>query len=236
MITPFGRAIDREMSTSWRGRAAEADGFRRGVQNYLTTLTQQVRLIQKSDAKLSGRSATIPVTVQNNLVQGVDHMVLRLTSENPTRLKIGGEAYSEQRVKIAGGHAQSVKFTTTANANGPVPVHAQLYTEDGQPYGKAVRFDVNVTEITLTVMLVIAGGVLLLVLAGFRMYTQRKRAARKQAEEAAADGSDHGPDDGPDGESGTETGNDDPEQPSDPTPDTAPESTDPSDTGERVDR
>ncbi|MFI6092371.1 DUF6049 family protein [Streptomyces sp. NPDC051218] len=228
VITPFGRAIDREMSTSWRGRAAEAATYRQGVENYLTTLTKQVALIKKSDAKLSGRSATIPVTVQNNLVQGVDHMVLRLTSENPTRLKIGGKAYSEQPVKIAGGHAQSVKFTTTANANGPVPVYAQLYTEDGQPYGKPVRFDVNVTEITLTVMLVIAGGVLLLVLAGFRMYTQRKRAARQQAEE--------GPEDGPDGESGTEPGEDNPEQPSDPTPDTAPESTDPSDTGERVDR
>ncbi|WP_367049119.1 DUF6049 family protein [Streptomyces sp. Je 1-332] len=228
VITPFGRAIDREMSTSWRGRGAEAATYRQGVENYLTTLIKQVALIKKSDAKLSGRSATIPVTVQNNLVQGVDHMVLRLTSENPTRLKIDGKAYAEQPVKIAGGHAQSVKFTTTANANGPVPVYAQLYTEDGQPYGKPVRFDVNVTEITLTVMLVIAGGVLLLVLAGFRMYTQRKRAARQQAEE--------GPEDGPDGESGTESGEDNPEQPSDPTPDTAPESTDPSDTGERVDR
>ncbi|WP_409062730.1 DUF6049 family protein [Streptomyces sp. SYP-A7185] len=232
VITPFGRAIDREMSTSWRGRPAEAARFRQGVGSYLTTLVRQVGLIDKSDAKLSGRSATIPVTVQNNLVQGVDHLVLRLTSENPTRLKIGGKAYSEQEVKVSGGHAQSVKFTTTANANGPVPVYAQLYTEDGQPYGKAVHFDVNVTEITLTVMLVIAGGVLLLVLAGFRMYTQRKRAARQQAEE----GPEEGPEDGPDGESGTEPGEDDPEQPSDPTPDTAPESTDPSDTGERVDR
>ena len=43
----------------------------------------------------------------------------------------------------------------------------------------AVTFDVKVTEITATVMLVIAGGVLLLVLAGFRMYTQRKRAAAR---------------------------------------------------------
>lgn len=232
VVTPFGRAIDREMSTSWRGRPGEAGTFRQGVENYLTTLVEQVALIDKSDAKLSGRSATIPVTVQNNLVQDVDHMVLRLTSENPTRLKIGDKAYWEQPVKVAGGHAQSVKFTTTANANGPVPVYAQLYTEDGQPYGEPVRFDVNVTEITLTVMLVIAGGVLLLVLAGFRMYTQRKRAARQEAEA----GSDDGPDDGPDGESGTESGEDDPEQPSDPTPDTAPESTDPSDTGERVDR
>jgi hypothetical protein len=244
VITPFGRAIDREMSTSWRGRAGKAATFRDGVKRYLRTLTDQVALIQKSDAKLSGRSATIPVTVQNNLVQGVDHMVLRLTSENPTRLKIGDKAYWEQPVKVAGGHAQSVKFTTTANANGPVPVYAQLYTEDGQPYGKRVRFDVNVTEITLTVMLVIAGGVLLLVLAGFRMYTQRKRAARQRAEEGLEDGPDEGPEDdaqdgpedGPEGESGTEAGEDDPEQPSDPTPDTAPESTDPSDTGERVDR
>ncbi|MEU6766489.1 DUF6049 family protein [Streptomyces sp. NPDC046853] len=228
VITPFGRAIDREMSTSWRGRAVEAGTFRKGVETYLNTLVKQVALISKSDAKLSGRSATIPVTVQNNLVQGVDNLVLRLTSSNPTRLKIGDKAYYEQPVKVAGGHAQSVKFTTTANANGPVEVYAQLYTQDGQPYGDAVYFDVKVTEITLTVMLVIAGGVLLLVLAGFRMYTQRKRAARQQAEED--------PEDGPDGEPGTEPGEDDPEQPSDPTPDTAPESADPSDTGERVDR
>ncbi|MFE0177681.1 DUF6049 family protein [Streptomyces sp. NPDC059002] len=228
VVTPFGRAMDREMATSWRGRAAAATSYRDGVTEYLTTLTEQVSLIQKSDAKLSGRSATIPVSVQNNLVQGVDHLVLRLTSMNPTRLKIGDGPYEEHPIKIAGGHSQSVKFTTTANANGPVPVYAQLYTEDGEPYGNPVRFEVNVTEITLTVMLVIAGGILLLVLAGFRMYTQRKRAARKRALE--------GPDEGPEGESGTGSGEDDPEQPSDPTPDTAPESTDPSETGERVDR
>ncbi|WP_030780051.1 DUF6049 family protein [Streptomyces sp. NRRL S-920] len=229
VVTPFGRAIDREMSTSWRGNAQEADRYRGGVGSYLRELTGQVALIQRSDAKLSGRSATIPVSVQNNLVQGVDHLVLRLSSQNPTRLKIGDGQYEEHPVKIAGGHSQSVKFTTTANANGPVPVYAQLYTEDGEPYGDPVRFEVNVTEVTLTVMLVIAGGLLLLVLAGFRMYTQRKRAARRQAAQ-------EGPDGGPDGGSGTESGEGEPGQPSDPTPDTAPESTDPSDTGERVDR
>ncbi|MFK4069471.1 DUF6049 family protein [Streptomyces sp. NPDC029674] len=240
VVTPFGRAIDRGMSTSWRGRAAEATAYQESVWKYLRDLTRQVSLIKRSDAKLSGRSATIPVSVQNNLVQGVDHLVLRLYSQNPTRLKIGGGQFEEKQIKIAGGHSQSVKFTTTANANGPVPVYAQLFTEDGEPYGDAVRFDVNVTEVTLTVMLVIAGGLLLLVLAGFRMYTQRKRAARKQAQEGPGqdpeEGSDGGPEEGPDGESGSGPGTDDPEQPSDPTPDTAPESTDPSDTGERVDR
>ncbi|MEU6481335.1 DUF6049 family protein [Streptomyces sp. NPDC047017] len=258
VVTPFGRAMNREMSTAWRGQARAAQSFRDGVKAYLGDLSHQVRLIDKSETKLSGRSATIPVTVQNNLVQGVDHLVLRLTSTNPTRLKIGGKAYSEQPVAVSGGHSQSVKFTTSSNANGPVTVIAQLYTQDGQEYGAPVTFDVKVTEITATVMLVIGGGVLLLVLAGFRMYTQRKRAAARDDTAAGdADGSGDGPDgpaggthgprdDGPENpaapdgrltqESGARPPEEDPEQPSDPTPDTASESADPSGTGEKVDR
>ncbi|MFD1657650.1 DUF6049 family protein [Streptomyces caeni] len=183
VVTPFGRAIDRAMSASWRGHTTQASVFRQTVESYLDGLIGQVRLIEKSETKLSGRSATIPVTVQNNLVQGVEHLVLRLTSQQPTRLKIGNDPYAERPITVSGGHSQSVKFTTTANANGRAAVVAQLFTEDGQAYGPAVTFDVNVTEITPTVMLVIAGGVLLLVLAGFRMYTQRKRLAARQTEE-----------------------------------------------------
>ncbi|MET7701877.1 DUF6049 family protein [Streptomyces sp. NPDC005485] len=255
VVTPFGRAIDRGMSTSWRGRAAAGATFRTGVEKYLEQLTSLVGLIDKSDAKLSGRSATIPVTVKNNLVQGVDRLVLRLTSQQPKRLKIGEGRYDEQPIQVSGEHSQSVKFTTSANANGPVTVVAQLYTQDGQKYGPEVTFEVKVTEITPTVMLVIGGGVLLLVLAGFRMYTQRKRAAARQAAEEAED-----TEDGPEGagvnkdadgavdtenaesseddspEESTDSEAEDPEHPSDPTPDTAPESAGPSGTGERVDR
>ncbi|MFJ9815953.1 DUF6049 family protein [Streptomyces sp. NPDC101151] len=246
VVTPFGRAINREMSTSWRGRSSEADSFRGDVETWLDELADQVKLIDKSETKLSGRSATIPVTVQNNLVQPVSHLVLRLTSTQPTRLKIGGKAYYEQPVEVSGGHSQSVKFTTSANANGRVTVIAQLYTEDGLEYGDAVSFDVKVTEVTPTVMLVIGGGVLLLVLAGFRMYTQRKRAAARQAEDDGPDAAGEGPGDEPGNpgapgdrlpeESDAPSGADDPEQASDPAPDTAPESADPSGTGERVDR
>ncbi|GCB47724.1 DUF6049 family protein [Streptomyces sp. NL15-2K] len=245
VVTPFGRAMNREMSTSWRGRATDATGFRGDVEAYLDELTDQVKLIKKSETKLSGRSATVPVTVQNNLVQGVDHLVLRLTSLSPKRLEIGGDAYTEQRVEVSGSRSQTVKFTTTANANGRATVVAQLYTEDGQAYGAPVTFDVKVTEFTATVMLVIGGGVLLLVLAGFRMYTQRKRAAAREAEEESLDEADEAVS-GPENldsaedrlkeESGTRPGADDPEQPSDPPADTAAESADPSGTGERVDR
>ncbi|MEU0743151.1 DUF6049 family protein [Streptomyces sp. NPDC006134] len=244
VVTPFGRSMNREMSTSWRGRASQAGSFRAGVERYLDSLAGQVRLIDKSETKLSGRSATIPVTVQNNLVQGVDRLVLRLTSTNPTRLKINGADYQEQPVAVSGGHSQSVKFTTSANANGRATVIAQLFTEDGQPYGDPVTFDVKVTEITATVMLVIGGGALLLVLAGFRMYTQRKRAAARADEEdgsgvtgGAADGPENpeDPEDRPQ-KSGADSRAEAPEQPGDPAPDTAAESAGPSGTGERVDR
>jgi hypothetical protein len=252
VVTPFGRAMNREMSTSWRGRGVAAVGYRDGIETYLNGLIDGVKLIQKSETKLSGRSATIPVTVQNNLVQGVEHLKLRLTSMNPTRLKIDGDAYEEQRVTVNGGHAQSVKFTTSANANGRAKVVAQLYTEDGQAYGAPVTFDVKVTEVTPTVMLVIGGGVLLLVLAGFRMYTQRKRAAAREADEddtAETDDEIDGPQSQADAPQNPEASGarlteeseagsraDAPEQPSDPAPDTAAESADPSGTGERVDR
>lgn len=180
VITPFGNAILREMSTAWRGEPRAAGAYRESVEDYLAGLTQEVKLIEKAQKKLtlSGRSGTIPVTVQNNLLQGVEGLKLVLRSSSPHRLDPG----EPQSVEIGSGHSQTVKFDTTANANGLVWVEAQLYTEDGRPYGAPMSFKVNVTEITSTVMLVIAGGVLLLVLAGIRMYTQRKRAAAREAD------------------------------------------------------
>lgn len=216
VVTPFGNAVNRSMSTSWRGRPLEAQQYRDSVRGYLQGLIGEVQLVSKSDITLSGRSATIPVTVQNRLLQDVDHLVLRLKSDNRTRLKLNdGGSVAEQPIQIGAGHSQSVKFDAAANINGQVQMTAQLYTEDGTPYGPEMAFTVKVSEITPTVLLVIAGGLLLLVLAGIRMYAHRKRA---NAGGASGDG-------------GSE-----PEQPSDPTPDTGPESTEPSGTGEKVDR
>ncbi|MEU0129584.1 DUF6049 family protein [Streptomyces sp. NPDC006289] len=216
VVTPFGNAVNRSVSTSWRGKALEAQRYRDSVRTYLQGLSNEVQLITKSDVTLSGRSATIPVTVQNKLVQGVDHLVLRLTSGNATRLKLNdGGAVAEQPIKIAGGHSQSVKFDAAANANGQAQVTARLFTADGAPYGEPMTFTVKVSEVTPTVLLVIAGGLLLLVLAGIRMYTHRKRTVAGGA---------------------AENGGGEPEQPSDPAPDTGPESGNQSGPGEKVDR
>lgn len=170
VVPPFGNAIDREVSNAWRGHPKEAERFRDDVQNYLVGLKKRVHLIKKSNITLSGREATIPVTVQNNLFQRVDGLVLELRSS-----RIGLDVGESRRVVVDGGHSQSIKFDTTARNNGRAFVSAQLYTRDGKPYGQEMTFQVKVTSITSTVLLIIAGGVLLMVLAGIRMYTQRKR-------------------------------------------------------------
>ncbi|MEW1719698.1 DUF6049 family protein [Streptomyces sp. NPDC093109] len=232
VAAPFGNAVSRAMSTSWRGNATGGRHYREAVNDYLTGLTSEVRLIPKSVLTLSGRSATIPVTVQNKLLQGVQDLVLRLRSDNPTRLKLDGDQpVAERPIKIDGGHSQSVKFTGAGNANGPVQVTAQLYTVDGTPYGAPMTFQVKVSEITPTVMLVIAGGVLLLVLAGVKMYSRRKRAVARKEAATPPDGTDGTGEAGPGA-----SGDTDPGQPSDPTPDTGPESADASGAGEKVDR
>ncbi|MFD9338439.1 DUF6049 family protein [Streptomyces sp. NPDC060028] len=208
---PFGNTTNREMSTSWRGRPEAALDYRSQVQQYLNGLTEKVKVVPKSDATLSGHSATIPVSVQNSLVQDVHNLVLRVKSANPTRLMFGDKGEDQQEIVVQGGHSQTVKFDANATATGPVEVTAQLFTTDGVPYGKERRFTVEATEVTSTVMLVIAGGVLLLVLAGIKMYASRKRvAARAAAQEST--------------------------QPSDESPDTGPQSTEASGSGETVDR
>lgn len=257
---PFHTAIDRQVSTSWRGDAEGARAFRESLHDYLIGLTRKVKLIKKSNLTLSGRSATVPVTVQNNLAQGVDGLKLKLTSSRSIGLEIENDT---QQVVVDGGHSQSVKFDTSAKANGRTSVTAQLYTEEGKAYGPPMRFQVKVTSITSTVLLVIAGGVLLVVLAGIRMYTQRKRrgtapdpdaplepAPGEEPSQKGNGGPANGPAGGPDTGAGTATPEEnfgqrpgaasadaaDTQQPGERNGDITPESGGPQDTGERVDR
>ncbi len=204
VVVPFGNAIRREMSVSWRGRPTEGARFRAGVENQLDGLTQQVFLIEKSPITLSGRSAVIPVTVQNNLMQDVHNLRLELTSSR----RIGLEVDDVQEVTVRAGLNKVVKFEANARANGKAYLEAQLYTagETRTPYGEAIRFQADVTSITSTVLLVIAGGLLLVVLAGIRMYSQRKRAqaeAGRPADSESDEPDGHSDPDGhsePDGE------------------------------------
>jgi hypothetical protein len=221
VTVPFRNAMLRAMSTGWRGDSSGENAYRDSVGTYLTGLIGAVHILRKSDLTLSGRSGTIPVTVKNDLGQPINGLMLRLSSNSNIRLKIKDP---QQPIAIDGGHTRTLKFQTTASANGPAQINAHLYTQSGAPYGSTVDFKVELTNVTDLVMLIIAAGLLLLVLAGVRIYRQRKR-------HAAAEGGTNG---GADGDGGDADGTD-PGHPGDPAADTGQESPEPSPTGEKVD-
>ncbi|MFF7192497.1 MULTISPECIES: DUF6049 family protein [unclassified Streptomyces] len=228
VTVPFGNSVLRAMSAGWRGDPADATEFRSSIGGYLQDLINAVRILPKTTLTLSGRSGTIPVTVKNELNQPITNLVLRLTSNTDIRLEIKDP---QQPIAIDGGHTRTLKFQTSASANGKVRVTAALFTAQGVLYrnSNAVEFDVKITKVTDLVMLIIAAGLLLLVLAGVRIYRQRKRQA------AADSGGDGG--DGEDGDNGGGQEDGDPGQPGDPgtdTEDTGRESVELSPTGEKV--
>lgn len=229
VTVPFGNAVLRSMSSGWRGTPG-GQTFRDAIGGYLQDLIGAVRVLDKQSLTLSGRSGTIPVTVKNDLGQPITGLVLRLTSDQNIRLEIRDP---QQPISIEGGHTRTLKFQTTASANGPAHITAALYTQNGALYGRSVGFGVNITKVTDLVMLIIAAGLLLLVLAGVRIYRQRKRQT------VVEDG-----DGGPEGDGGTgaigddadgEADGTDPGQPGDPAADIGQESAEPSPAGEKVD-
>ncbi|WP_327289934.1 DUF6049 family protein [Streptomyces sp. NBC_01198] len=219
VTVPFRNAVLRSMSDSWRAVPSGSEDYRNAIGDYLTGLINAVHIIPKTTLTLSGRSGTIPVTVKNELGQPVKGLTLRLTSGTNIRLKIKN---AEQPIAIEGGHTRTLKFQTTANANGTVKVSAALFTAKGVYASTGVGFEVHINKVTDLVMLIIGAGLLLLVLAGVRIYRQRKRRTD-------VDGTD---DDGGENEEANGT---DPGQPGDPATDTGQESPEPSPTGEKVD-
>ena len=241
------------MSTSWRGERRGRGSYRneraQSTCDGLTERGQADREVRRPSSP--GRSATIPVTVQNNLVQGVDHLVLRLTSTSPTRLKIGD----------GGLRRAADQGRRRAQPVGEVHHHGQrqrpgrgdrpaLHRGRQAVRRRRCSSTVKVTEITATVMLVIArrrAAARPRRLPDVHPAQARRRPAtpRRTSPErgraAETPRTAREPRSGPErhvrgGVRDGAPGADDPEQPSDPAPDTGPESADPSGTGEKVDR
>jgi hypothetical protein len=156
--------------------------YRQNASDYLDNLYGAVSILHKpnNSITLSGSgSATIPITVQNDLPQPVLNLEVELTSSSPTRLSLGKETPSSKilPVRANGDTVQTLRFPVKATANGQVDMVAQLYTTtDQKPYGGAVGFTVNIKQLRNGVIAVVAGGVLLVLLAGVRLYSKRKHA------------------------------------------------------------
>ena len=172
---PFYAAILRSVSTAWRGQSQAGTDYLTNIREYMVALQGAVS-IRTDNITLPGSStATIPITDENNLPQTVTNLEVKLVSEFPNRLKI--KSNDVQTVTVSGETKPSYKFQVQALVNGQVTMTAQLYTtlNGVEAFGPPVPFTVNVTQVSSGVIAVIAGGMLLVMLAGLRLYWKRKK-------------------------------------------------------------
>ncbi|MDT3399753.1 DUF6049 family protein, partial [Streptomyces sp. B1866] len=171
-------ALARAVSTAWRGDAPGARAYGREVAGFLSASMESVRLVPKSRVVVAGEEATIPVTVDNGLQQGLTGVELRVTSNRPERLRPVAAAVP---VRASRAVARTVRVGVRAQANGPVRLTARLYTtSDGAPWGEPITFTADVRSVSSGAVAIVVGGVLLIALAAaFR--TVRLRRARARA-------------------------------------------------------
>ncbi|WP_158713925.1 DUF6049 family protein [Kitasatospora aureofaciens] len=197
---PFSAAMVRSLSTEWRTRTTAGDDYRRGVDKYLTELTNAVQVPKKTVVTLAGNTGQLQVSVRNDLTQTVTNLKLRLTSSQPNRLRVG----KDEDLVLPASQSVTLRFNAEARNNGPVTMTAQLYTTgpDPRPYGDPQVFRVEVTSVTNGVLYVFAGAAVLLVLAALRFFRQRKRRGGQPHEDGDQPVGDSPATDGPDGAAG----------------------------------
>jgi hypothetical protein len=183
--TGFAEAVLRTVSTGWRGNSADWAVFEAAVTNRLTSLTNQVYLIRKSDLTLSGTSGSIPFTVVNHLSQPV-RLALDVQT-NRTGLHV-----TQIPLRTFPVGESTVEVKVTAEAPGAkVEVTAYLVNADGTHYGSpksggSQSLQVTVTSIGFVALLLFAGSAALLVFAvGWRIYRGRRRSRNEPATRAS---------------------------------------------------
>jgi hypothetical protein len=182
---PFTAALDRAVSTQWRGSASGASAYLDNAKKYLDNLRNAVQIPEKSKTiTLAGDSGLLQVSVRNELQQGVINLELHLTSAQPNRLKVT----NRHPITLDPAQSTSARFQAQALGNGAVQMTAQLWTvgPDAQPYGAPVNFTVNVTQVTSGVWWVVGAGTVLVLAAGLRIFLKRRKRGNEPPEDPDA--------------------------------------------------
>ncbi|MGW7004316.1 DUF6049 family protein [Streptomyces sp. NPDC054933] len=171
------RAMLRAVSTGWRANTQGAESYSQGAEAYVDNSITSVHLLPKvGTVTVAGGSASVPVTVANGLQQGLAGLELRIRSSMPSRLTVDNPVIPISAPPAA-NHTEQIKVE--AHTNGPVQVTARLYTKaNGRPWGDPLTFRVTVAKFSLSAVAIIAGGVLLALLAGAYKMRQARRADR----------------------------------------------------------
>jgi Family of unknown function (DUF6049) len=168
---PFNPAILSTLSTQWRTAPGARGAFVQATESRLDSLIGDVSLVQKDPLTLSGKSGSIPFTIQNKLRQPV---------------KVGVRI----NVAQAGLTTQSVQVTEIPPGSSVVnvPVHASvsgvrydvtavLVNSAGADYnpGQSVSVQVTVSSIgSITLVIFGLSAALLVIAVGFRLYRARR--------------------------------------------------------------
>ncbi|GAA2120012.1 DUF6049 family protein [Actinomadura alba] len=186
----YEQSVLRMESTYWRGRERRARAFRQTVGAAIDETIDKVHLVPNKRIGLSGNSGFIPITVANDLREGTVNVVLRVTSENPGRLEIGGGTAAgtarEWQLKLSPRQKETVKIPVEANANGYTNLSLELLApQSKRKFGK--DDDAAVSTVHTTgygrMALRITGGALAVLFIGVAVRVLRAKR-RNGAEES----------------------------------------------------
>lgn len=192
----------RTVSTSWRGHAAATAAYSAAILAQVTKQHDKVSFLPQSvPLTLSGKSGSVPVTIQNDLPTGIV-VDVQACSESSYRVKVTRQP---GQVAIPGNSQQTVKIPVSVVGNGQqVNLRASLYTpgangQVGQPYyssdtcAPGAKVATGVASLTVRISaigiialaLMIGSAALLVVAIGLRVY-RAKRAHHASAQDTMA--------------------------------------------------
>jgi hypothetical protein len=155
---------------------------------------KQVHVVLNKRIGLVGNSGFIPVTVANDLKTGTVNVVLRVRSQNPGRLGIGGGTESgagrEWPLRIRPGLKETVNIPVEANANGYTILALELLApQQKRKFGEDRSITVHTTGYGRMALLITGSSLAVLFIGvGMRVLRARRRNGAEESDGAEAGG------------------------------------------------
>lgn len=172
----YEQALLGSLSTAWRPTPDVTVDQLADTVDRLTADRGKVRIVSRG-ATLSAESATLPVTVRNQLDQAVK-VRLAVTSQDALRLRV---SVPDELLLIEAGGTQSVSVELDAVTSGRLSVAATLLTPRGLPYAAPVSIPIDVRAYGQVALIVFGLAAGLLVLAAAVRIGRRIRSSRRTA-------------------------------------------------------
>lgn len=140
VVAPFGEALLRAQSMTWRTEPDVATTLLDSIQRELAVRTDAVHVLSRGSIVFSGDVGAVPVTIENDLdtpvtvgVQLIGEPAARLTSD------------PLQGIRVEAGQRVSVDLDARVIGGDPLTTRVQLLTPEGDRYGVPSRVTLSST-------------------------------------------------------------------------------------------